>query len=125
MVQHREGPKEAETTALQKTLDWLTDKYENLHTRVGGDPTRGIAGLEDKVTALQIFVERWTPKLEGNGKKPLMTRLEAVEDWQAKKDKMDNQKITDNRDIRIAIMLMVVSSLWNIFGDWVKSSIGL
>lgn len=125
MSQSREGHKESETTALQKTLDWLTDRYENLHVRVGGDPTRGIVGLEDKVTAIDIFIARWMPKLEGNGKKPLMTRLEAVEDWQEKRDKIENQKVTDNRDIRIAIALMVLSSLWNVFGDWVKSSIGL
>lgn len=120
----REGPMK-ETTALQNTLNWLSERYENLHIRVGGDPTRGIRGLEDKVTDLENFKERWTPKLEGNGKKPLMVRLEAVEDWQAKKDRADNQKIADNRDMRIAIILMVVSSFWNIFGDWIKQSLGL
>ena len=114
-----------ETTALQRSLDWLTDRYENLHVRIGGDTTRGIEGLEDKVGKLEIFKERWTPKLEGNGKKPLMVRLEAVEDWQAKKDKMENQKIIDNRDMRIAIILMVISSFWNIFGDWIKIQLGI
>ncbi len=120
----REGQMK-ETTALQRSLDWLTDRYENLHIRIGGNPLTGVEGLEDKVTKLEIFKDRWTPKLEGNGKKPLMVRLEAVEDWQAKRDKSENQKIADNRDMRIAIILMVVSSFWNVFGDWVKESLGL
>lgn len=57
-----------ETSVLQRTIDYLTGRYENLHTRIGGDPTRGIEGLEDKVGKLEIFRDRWTPKLEGNGK---------------------------------------------------------
>ncbi len=120
-----ERPPMKETTALQNTLNWLTERYENLHIRIGGDPTRGIKGLEDKVTDLETFKERWTPKLEGNGKKPLMVRLEAVEDWQEKRDKAENQKIADNRDMRIAIIMMIVSSIWNVFGDVIKKYFGL
>lgn len=114
-----------ETSVLQKTLDYLTERYHNLHIRIGGDPTRGMKGLEDRVGDLEIFRDRWNPKLEGNGKPPLMQRIQTIEDWQAKKDKVEHQKIADSRDIRIAIYLMVISSLWNIFGDWIKTSLGL
>lgn len=54
-----------------------------------------------------------------------MQRLQTVEDWQAARDKAEKRRTDDNRDMRVAIILMVVSSLWNIFGDWISRQLGL
>lgn len=114
-----------ETSALQQSMDTLKDVYNDLRVRVGGNPLTGAEGLEDKVSKHSVILDRWLPKIDGNGKKGIFARVEAVEDWQEKKDKAENRKVEDNRDMRIAIILMVLSSLWNIFGDWISSKLGL
>jgi hypothetical protein len=99
-------------------------KTENLHLRVGGSP--GQAGLEDKVidifsrlSSLEFWRNAWIPRLEGNGKKPLMQRVDALEDWQNKRDNEVKERRSDQNSIKIAIFLMIVSSLWDIVRDFI------
>ena len=115
---------QASVEVLEERLKAAEKVADDIQARVIGHP--GATGLEDKVidilsriSSLEFWRNMWIPRLEGNGKKPLMQRVDELETWQNNRDKEVQEKRSDQRSIKLAIILMIVSSLWGIIKDFI------